>query len=113
MTTHANPRSISILRTLIIVGVMLGSLLTPLAFRAASAPQVDTGVSGGGSTNEDAVYRLFNEYLSGGNDVAVSAFVADSALLHTPRGEFPGIAGYDAFFASLRAPFSNTTFVID
>jgi hypothetical protein len=114
MTTHTNPRSTSIYRTLIIVGVMLGSLLSPLAFRAASAPQRDTGAdTSGGQSNTEITYRLFNEVMSGETAVASAGLVTDTALIHTPEGSYTGAAGLDAFLASLHASFSATEFEVN
>jgi predicted ester cyclase len=119
MTTHTTSRLVSVSRTLIIVGVLLGSLLSPWGFRAASAPMFDTGTSGSGSgsgaglTNEEIALRLFTEVLSGGNEAASAELVADIALIHTPKGEFAGYEGLNLFLASLRVSFSATTFEVN
>jgi predicted ester cyclase len=113
MTTHTTPRLFSVSKTLIILGVLLGSVLGPWGFGAASAPLRDPGVVAAGVTNEATAYRLFAEVMSGGNEAVTSELVADVALIHTPKGEFAGHEGLNLYLASLRVSFTETTFEVN
>jgi predicted ester cyclase len=114
MTAHSRIRPLTISRTVLIVGCMLGTLLSPWGFRAyASPPMEDTGGSGGVAGNEDVAYRLLKEVFSGGNEAVSADLVAGTATTHTPEGDFTGAEGLNAFVASLRASFPDAAFAVN
>jgi len=112
MPLHTTLHRVSLIRAVLLAGMLLVSLLGSRADASTGGiPLAESGGSGGVSGNQGAVYRLFQEVF-GGRAAAGADLIADGALIHTPGGEFRGAAGLNDFVASLRAPFTEATFTV-
>lgn len=95
----------------IVVSMLSASQLVPVARGGAMSPSgFETGVSGSGSSNEVAVFRLFNDVFSGKNGAACVELVAEDAVIHTPNGTYTGHVGMRNFVDGLRASFPDASF---
>lgn len=106
-------RSFALSGTMVIVTMLLASLLFPLTQGVAASPAAfESGASGGASSNEAAVSRLFNDVFSGKNAAACAELVAESAVIHTPEGIYNGHVGMRHFVDGLRASFPDASFMV-
>jgi steroid delta-isomerase-like uncharacterized protein len=92
--------------SLVVAGLMLVSVLGFGGLPAAAAPQELSG-------NEAITYLLFQEVLSGGDVELAGKLFSDSAVIHSPDGEYAGTEGVGQFLTALRTPFPDAVFTIE
>ena len=114
MIRSAQPRRSFVLsRAMAILTMLMASILFPMLQGVAASPAAfETGASGGGSSHEATVSRLFSDVFSGKNAAACAELVAESAVIHTPDGIYNGHVGMSRFVDGLRASFPDASFKV-